>query len=331
MLQGELDNLKRLNTDLGTEGNAINSDIIDSKQTLNQREVEIQKQRADLSRGGEEGKFLKDGIEECRRYLRDNYSQKEQQHQKLYQLQAQLKGSENNNFGLTSESNEKTNQLNQLNNRLRQMDEQNHEVSMRLENTSCKLDIARAEVSRGQNECQTLQQDCDANNQRNTYLMETQRQLVRQKDGEGQKGQDLNNDMVKAENRFTQLESELGCIGRELEAVRQSNEGLLETGHCYKQELHALQNHADILALQNNDLQRELDEFVLTDDMIKHSLDRKGRVQSIKQRVEDTIVQSHMELDKSRSPRRASRSPHDNQTNKSIRSSSNSLTAAYMQ
>ena len=76
MLQGELDNLKRLNTDLGTEGNAINSDIIDSKQTLNQREVEIQKQRADLSRGGEEGKFLKDGIEECRRYLRDNYSQK---------------------------------------------------------------------------------------------------------------------------------------------------------------------------------------------------------------------------------------------------------------
>ena len=89
-----------------------------------------------------------------------------------------------------------------------------------------------------------------------------------------------------------QLDAELVCIGRELEAVRTSNEGLLETGHCYKQELHALQNHADILALQNNDLQKELDEFVLTDDMIKNSLDRKGRVQSIKQRVEDTLVAS---------------------------------------
>ena len=137
--------------------------------------------------------------------------------------------------------------------------------------------------------------------------------------------------MVKAENRFAQLDSELCCIGKELEAVRTSNEGLLETGHCYKQELHALQNHADILALQNNDLQRELDEFVLTDDMIKSSLDRKGRVQTIKQRVEDTIVQSHIELDKSRSPRRASRSPLENQTNKTVRSSANSLTAAYMQ
>ena len=78
MLQGELENLKRLNTELGQEGNAVNSDIIDSKQTLNQREVEIQKLRADLSRGSDEGRFLKDGIEECRRYLRDNYAQKEQ-------------------------------------------------------------------------------------------------------------------------------------------------------------------------------------------------------------------------------------------------------------
>ena len=31
MLQGELDNLKRLNAELGQEGNAVNSDIIDSK------------------------------------------------------------------------------------------------------------------------------------------------------------------------------------------------------------------------------------------------------------------------------------------------------------
>ena len=71
-------------------------------------------------------------------------------------------------------------------------------------------------------------------------------------------------------------------MGRELEAVRSSNEQLLETGHCFKQELHALQNHADILALQNNDLQKELDEFVLTDDIIKTGLDRKQRVHTMK-------------------------------------------------
>ena len=103
--------------------------------------------------------------------------------------------------------------------------------------------------------------------------------------------------MGMSDNKYSHLENELSIIGRELEAVRMSNEGLLETGHCYKQELHALQNHADILALQNNDLQKELDEFVMTDDMIKNSLDRKGRVASIKARVEDTIHQSEIQVE----------------------------------
>lgn len=111
---------------------------------------------------------------------------------------------------------------------------------MHYEDTSCKFDIARAEVARNQTETQCLQQDCENANQRNGFLLETQRQLVRQKDGEGTKSHELNNDMGMTENKYMQLDTELNCIGRELEAVRTSNEGLLETGHCYKQELHAL-------------------------------------------------------------------------------------------
>lgn len=323
VLQCDLENLKRANADLGQEGNAVNSDILDAKSMLNQREVEIQRTKTDLNRGGDETRFLKDNIEEARRHLSDNYTLKEQQHQKIYQLTAQLKKQETQNFTFTSESNAKTNDLNQLNDKLRKLDEQLHHTTMRFEDTSCKFDIARAEVARNQTENSCLQQDCDNANQRSSFLLETQRQLQRQKDGEGAKSHELNNDMGHTENRYMQLEAELTCIGRELEAVRTSNEGLLETGHCYKQELHALQNHADILALQNNDLQKELDEFVLTDDMIKNSLDRKGRVESIKQRVEDTLVASQMEVARSRSPRRQSRSPlgsttsHNQQQNSS--------------
>ena len=42
--------------------------------------------------------------------------------------------------------------------------------------------------------------------------------------------------------------------------------------------MQALGNHADLLALQNNDLQKELDEFVMQDEIIRSGLDRKGRV-----------------------------------------------------
>lgn len=96
------------------------------------------------------------------------------------------------------------------------------------------------------------------------------------------------------------------CLGRELDAVHGNNEELAEINNGLKQELYALQNHADLLALQNADLQKELDEFVLTDDIIRNGLDRKGRVYQIKQRVEQTITQSKQMLEhsKSRSPAR---------------------------
>jgi len=91
------------------------------------------------------------------------------------------------------------------------------------------------------------------------------------------------------------------CLGRELDACHASNEDLAEINGSLKQELYALQNHADLLALQNADLQKELDEFVLTDDIIRNGLDRKGRVSAIKQRVEATITHSRYQLEQSRS------------------------------
>ena len=74
VLQADLENLKRVNADLGQEGNAVNSDILDAKSMLNQREVEIQRTKTDLNRGNDEARFLKDSIEEARRHLQDNYT-----------------------------------------------------------------------------------------------------------------------------------------------------------------------------------------------------------------------------------------------------------------
>lgn len=176
--------------------------------------------------------------------------------------------------------------------------------------------MARNDVNRYQAECQSLQGDIQANNQRNAFLTDTQRQLERQKETEAGRSLDLNNDLQAAESKFIQLDTELTGLGRELEAVRSSNEQLLETGHCFKQELHALQNHADILALQNNDLQKELDEFVLTDDMVKTGLDRKDRVFNMKQKLENSVHASRILVDRSRSPQKSqSRSPLRTMTN----------------
>ena len=59
-----------------------------------------------------------------------------------------------------------------------------------------------------------------------------------------------------------------------------------------KSEYEALQKHIIILTQQNKDLQRELDSFVETDDIVRRNLDRKEKVSEIRTKVDYAINQS---------------------------------------
>ncbi len=65
--------MKRTNVDLGQESNAINSDIMDAKANLNQKDIEVQRIRQEISRSEDEGRFLRNNIEEQKRQLTNNY------------------------------------------------------------------------------------------------------------------------------------------------------------------------------------------------------------------------------------------------------------------
>jgi len=56
-----------------------------------------------------------------------------------------------------------------------------------------------------------------------------------------------------------------------------------------KSEYEALQKHSVLLTQQNKDLQRELDSFVETDDIVRRNLDRKDKVNEIRQKVDYAI------------------------------------------
>ena len=55
--------------------------------------------------------------------------------------------------------------------------------------------------------------------------------------------------MTLLESSNQKMDGELKAIVRELETIRVSNESLLVSGQCYKQELEALRSHAQILNL----------------------------------------------------------------------------------
>jgi len=73
-----------------------------------------------------------------------------------------------------------------------------------------------------------------------------------------------------------------------------------------KAEYEALQKHSTLLTQQNKDLQRELDSFVETDDIVRRNLDRKTKVDEIRYKVDNAIQQSAHVVYKSRSPIRDS-------------------------
>jgi hypothetical protein len=88
--------------------------------------------------------------------------------------------------------------------------------------------------------------------------------------------------MQSLEAKFYSLEVEERGKNTDLEAVNYSNQALMDRNLDLKSEYEALQKHIVLLTQQNKELQRELDSFVETDDIVRRNLDRKEKVAGIR-------------------------------------------------
>lgn len=75
-----------------------------------------------------------------------------------------------------------------------------------------------------------------------------------------------------------QLEDQLLVTRKEQDNIRFSNNNLLERNQDMKSEIGALGNHCGVLQGQNKDLNVELERFVMTDEQIRATLNRRDRV-----------------------------------------------------
>lgn len=84
---------------------------------VNQREIEVTKLQTDIQRSKDEGAHLTKAIEAAQRSLREAHQVKDKQHERIYQITAQVKKQEQHNFGFTAKANQCTSELNQLQDR----------------------------------------------------------------------------------------------------------------------------------------------------------------------------------------------------------------------
>ena len=94
------------------------------------------------------------------------------------------------------------------------------------------------------------------------------------------------------------------AMRKELDGARYSNSALLDNNSNLQVEIDALNNHIRVLSAQNDDLTKELDQFVEANEAIRMRLDRKNRVQELRNRNEQQLTRSIQHVVEARSPPR---------------------------
>ena len=82
-----------------------------------------------------------------------------------------------------------------------------------------------------------------------------------------------------------------------------------DTNIEYLAEKEALERHAAVLNDQNNGLNKELDGFLQTDEVVRSQLDRRGRVTNMRSKNDNELTRSYLSVEDARSRSPDKRSP----------------------
>lgn len=126
--------------------------------------------------------------------------------------------------------------------------------------------------------------------------------LQRRIDQEGCQNVELSGAIKELEVKIRQKEDQLMYMRKELEGARYSNSALLENNSNLQIEIESMNNHIRVVSHQNDELTKEIDQFVQANEVIRQRLDRKNRVKEIRDRNDYNLQQSTAKVYHSRSP-----------------------------
>ena len=108
------------------------------------------------------------------------------------------------------------------------------------------------------------------------------------------------------EARLKDREDQLYLQRKDLDSNKTSNAVLRGQNVDVLAEKDALEKHAQVIQIQNDDITRELDKFCEMDEYVRNQLDRRSRVLGLRARNEQEIRQSFHRVEdaRSRSPQR---------------------------
>ena len=108
--------------------------------------------------------------------------------------------------------------------------------------------------------------------------------LQKRIDSESSRNIEMSANIKDLETKIRTKEDQIMFMRKELEGARFSNSALLDNNSNLQVEIDSLNNHIRVITHQNEELTKELDQFVQANEAIRQRLDRKARVHEIRQR-----------------------------------------------
>jgi len=112
---------------------------------------------------------------------------------------------------------------------------------------------------------------------------------------------DLGGQVRSQDVQIKDKEENLYGAKKDIENLSYTNTNMRNDLTDYLSEKEALERHSRILLGQNDDLTRELERFVNTDEVLRQQLDRRGRVLTIQERQNMDLGFSHTKVHDARS------------------------------
>lgn len=128
--------------------------------------------------------------------------------------------------------------------------------------------------------------------------------VLRQREAELQKNRELSAAVYDLEARIRAKDDQIIGLRKDIDQLRFSNASIVDRNDEYMAELEALNQHVQLLDSQNKGLNRELEQFVETDEEIRVRLNRRDRVTEMRQRTEYELRRSMADLDRASPVRR---------------------------
>lgn len=303
-LRNEIDDNKAILTDRKKQNSDLYLELERQKDALDHRSVEIARLRADLHAQQDLNTSLqnqKKQLDEDLLQLRDRNRDDAVEIDKL-NSQVEQKGKESVEYASKIRAIEYD-----ISKALSRIDDLNRvldDKSFALKNKEAALIDAETELHKLRSQQASYQKELEHLRQLDERYRSENADIQRRIDQESVRNGELSRLIQDNEAKIRVREDQIMQLRKELENARYNNSSLLDSNANLQAEIDALNNHIRVLQLQNEDLTKELDQFVEANEAIRMRLDRKNRVQEIRQKNEQQLQKSMAYVQDARSPPR---------------------------